>query len=68
MFKKTISQLKEINESPKEIVVTTTVDSTKVTKNIVKMYAALIGIGVAGHLAIAMIDSKYPKQEKSQED
>lgn len=68
MFKKTITQLQEINETPKEIVVTTTVDSTKVTKNIVKMYLGLAGIGIAYHLSIALIDSKYPKTETSEED
>lgn len=68
MFKKTINELKEINETPKEIVVKTTVDSDKVAKNVIKTYFALAGIYVGTHLAIVLIDSKYPKSETSEED
>lgn len=68
MFKKTISQLKDINETPKEIVVTTTVDSDKVARNVIKTYAALAGIYVTTHLAIALIDSKKSAQPENLED
>lgn len=68
MFKKTLTKLKEINETPKEIVVTTTVDSDKVARNVIKTYAAIAGIYVATHFTIAFIDSRYPKSETLDED
>lgn len=67
MFKKTINELKEINETPKEIVISTTVDSDKVAKNVIKTYAALVGISITARVAIAFIDSKNPKYNSSGE-
>lgn len=63
MFKKTINELKEINETPKEIVVTTTVDSDKVAKNVIKTYAALAGIYIVTRAASTFLDTKNPKHQ-----
>jgi hypothetical protein len=63
MFKKTINQLKEINETPKEIVVKTTVDSDKVRKNVIKTYAALAGIYIVTRVASTYLDTQNPKHQ-----
>lgn len=67
MFKKTIKELKDINETPKEIVISTTVDSDKVAKNVIKTWAALVVITVAAHATNAFIDSKNPKYQTTED-
>lgn len=67
MFKKTIAEIKEINETPKEIVVSTTVDSDKVAKNVIKTWAAIVGISVGARVAVLFIDSKNPKYRTSED-
>lgn len=66
MFKKTITELKEINETPKEVIVSTTIDSDKIAKNVIRTYAALVVLGVAGRVAITITESKHPKYQNNQ--
>jgi hypothetical protein len=68
MFKKTITELKELNETPKEIVISTTVDSDKVAKNVIKTWAAVVGISITARVAILLIDSKNPKYQMPSSD
>lgn len=63
MFKKTIKELKDINETPKEIVISTTVDSDKVRKNVILAWAGVAGISVVARVAITILDSKNPKYQ-----
>lgn len=67
MFKKTIAELKEINETPKEIVISTTVDSDKVAKNVIKTYAAIVGLSITARVAFLFLDSKNPKYRVSED-
>lgn len=70
MFKKTINELKDaVAETEHNVTVTVKVDvdTKKTAKTLIKTYAAVVGIAVAGHAAVAFIDAQSQKPKKSED-
>ena len=71
MFKKTINELKTaVAETEHNVTVTVKVDvdTKRTAKTIIKTYAAVVGIAVAGHAAIALIDAQQSKSKKKSDN
>lgn len=70
MFKKTINELKDaVAETEHNVTVTVKVDvdPQRTAKTIIKTYAAIVGIAVAGRAAVALIDAKAQQPKKSED-
>jgi hypothetical protein len=70
MFKKTINELKDaVAETEHNVTVTVKVDvdAKKTAKTVIKTYAAIVGIAVAGRAAVALIDAKAQQPKKSED-
>lgn len=69
MFKKTINELKDaVAETEHNVTVTVKVDvdAKKTAKVVIKTYASIVGIAVAGHAAVALINAQSQKPKKPQ--
>lgn len=70
MFKKTINELKDaVAETEHNVTVTVKVDvdPQRTAKTVIKTYAAIVGIAVAGRAAVALIDAKAQQPKKSED-
>lgn len=61
MFKKTVSDLKELKNTNHDVNVKIAVDAVEICKPVAKMVAVLAVINVATHVAIKAVDAKFPE-------